>query len=158
MTGNHPHQTVDDVTSYWHAHAAERGFRRHTGFVTHDLTPTDLTSPVYISAGCYVADCPNHECNGAAACWKENPQACCLDCGTLFKPAWPTKKQIGGSLDDAVAILALRPVPLWRNFRASHKDETVADLKAQNLQMGDAIPGGKPAKGPHPLDPTLVRG
>jgi hypothetical protein len=157
MTGPHVHQTVEGVRSFWRAHAAERGFRR--GHLTvRDLTLTDLESPVYISAGRYVADCPNPQCNGAAACWIENPEACCLDCGTLFTPRWPTPAEIGGDLHEAVEVLLQRPWSFWRNFRASHPEETIADLKAQNLVMGDGLPGGASAKGPHPLATTLVRG
>lgn len=158
MTGDRHHETVSDVVSYWRAWAAERGFRRRvSGIIVRELNVTELESPVYISVGCYVADCPNRECNGAAAVWIENPQACCLDCGTVFKPVWPTKTQIGGEMADAVEVLSLRPNPMWRNFHPHKLGETVADLKAQNLAMGDAIPGGRAAKGPHPLDATLLR-
>lgn len=160
MCGPHVHETVGDVTSFWRAHASQRGFRRHSGLVARELDHTDLESPVYISAGMWVADCPNRECNGAAACWIANPEACCLDCGTVFKPVWPTEDTIGGTLEEVVAVLAAphRAKPQWRNFRASHKGETLGDLKAQNLAMGDSIPGGRLAKGPHPLDSQLVRG
>lgn len=159
MTGDRPHATVDDVRTYWAMWARERGFALRSGVTSRELTlRIDLEATVYVSAGCLVADCPNPECNGAAACWEQNPEACCLDCGTVFRPRWPTAEEMGGELREALDVLSLRPVPMWRNFRASHKDETVADLKAQNLAVGDAIPGGKSASGPHPLDPALVRG
>lgn len=156
-TGKREHVTVDDVRSFWRA-AAANGEIRHHGRPVEELRYSDLKSTVYISAGRFVADCPFPTCNGGATCWVENPEACCLDCGTVFTPVWPTKKDLGGELEEAVEILALRPNPLWRNFRASHPGETIDDLKAQNLAVGDGLPGGKPAKGPHPLDPTLIRG
>lgn len=154
MTGDRPHETVDDVVSYWRAFAREKGFSLRAGVVSHELTWTDRESEVYISASRLVADCPNPECNGAAACWRENPDACCLDCGTVFKLKWPPVAELA----EASAILLHRPMPLWRNWRASHKEETVQELKAQNLSYGDSIPGGKAPSGPHPLAPTIMRG
>lgn len=158
MVGHRVHASPEDVESEWRAWAVNLGFRRRTGLVSHDLTYTDMKSRVYISGGMWVADCPKDGCNGAAACWVEHDKACCLDCGTVFKPAWPTAKEVGGSLEEAVAVLAGRAHPRWRNFRTpSNPAETVSDLKAQNVAMGDALPGGKPAKGPHPLDPSVMR-
>lgn len=161
MTGQSLHASVADVVAYWLAHATNTGFlNRQSGHRIHELTRTELQSDVYISAGRYVADCPNVACNSAAAAWTENPDCCCLACGTVFKPVWPDND----ARLAAVEVLLERSNPDWRNWGSSpnrvsddtgHRYESVAELKAENLRMGDPLPGGRKASGAHPLDAVV---
>lgn len=145
MTGPTPHVSVDDIRSYWLAHATNTGFKsRTTGYSVHELTRVTDIRPVYISAGRYVADCHNVACNSAAACWIENPECCCLACGTVFQPDWPPQPQ----RLEAVAILELRPNPDHRNWGANPnrvspdtgtRYESPAELKVENLVRADPV-------------------
>lgn len=144
MTGHRVHASPDDVKSEWRARARSVGFHDpRSGRRTFELEyALELESDVHVSHGRYCADCPREGCGGAAAVWVENPEACCLGCGLVFTPRWPSVEEIGGAMGEVVEVLLLRPFASQRNFRASDKTETLADLKAQNALMGDPFVAG----------------
>lgn len=74
-----------------------------------------------------VVDCPRPQCTSALTLppgwqWFE-----CLDCGWSASIVWPP------NLADIVAVLALRPDPITRNWDVG---QTVMELVAENLAHG----------------------
>lgn len=120
MTGETLAVSPGDVRSRWEALLAKRGMRPKT---------SNTVVTAYISEGRWVADCPNYpRCRGGIACWDQNPHGCCLDCGTVVKVKFPTKRD----RDKAAAALLARPDPKTRNWRPEF--EKPADLVRENAE------------------------
>jgi hypothetical protein len=134
MTGSGTHTTVADVRASWEQWAAQNGFqaqlRGEPGDRVNELRELDDEVPARVEHGRWLADCPAIDCHGAAAAWPKNPHACCLDCGTVFPVKFPTS----GTISKAELVLAARP--LENQGWNPGDDETVADLKAENVTRG----------------------
>ena len=122
--------TVDEVRAYWSAFLA----RKNMG---PKPDPEGRASVPYINQSRWVADCP--ACTGGAACWDQNPQACCLTCGTVFKVAW----QLPTLRSAVIRELVARPLycschprhpGAHRNWNA-YEGETLERLQFENRFM-----------------------
>ncbi len=138
--------TVADVRASWEAWAAQNGFqaqlRGEPGDRVNELRELDDEVSARVELGRWLAECPSIDCHGAAAAWPKNPRACCLDCGTVFPVKFPTS----GEISKAELVLAARPLD---NQGWNPGDESVADLKAENVtrgylpQVDDFSPGSR---------------
>lgn len=89
-----PQVTVEDVQNFWVWFLTER---HHPPMMPRPDEEGRTVVP-YVNHGRWVADCP--ACNGGMACWEENPEACCLDCGRVYQvgePSLPGITRGGGS-------------------------------------------------------------
>jgi hypothetical protein len=128
MSGVQSHASPESVHAFWEQYAERQ---RQAGRADYKLTRSRKKLVAYVSAARWVADC--RECAGGVALWRENTQACCLDCGTVYQSIdWPDEDETV----EVEAVLAARPDDRARNW-ARQQDETLADLKAQNLMRGD---------------------
>jgi hypothetical protein len=147
MTGPWVHQTPEDVVDAWDrwingherphpviAGATEQVagaglvHRRRNGDDTTHLRESKKTLVVYVSGGRWIADCPR--CNGGIPGWPGHDRGCCLDCGTVYKLAYPPEDEIG----EVVALLAIRP-EVQRNYWC-HRGETPEQLQVENDAAG----------------------
>jgi hypothetical protein len=130
MIGLDRHESVEDVRTAWERWAQERGFaiRIRAGDRSTDFRRDQRHVTAYVSGGTWIADCPN--CNGGIACWSENPDGACLDCGRIFTVDHPSE----ADRDRVVDLLARRPDPLTRNWHR-HQSETLEDLERENAEM-----------------------
>jgi hypothetical protein len=125
MHGVTPHETPEQVRAFWEAFAESQ---RQAGR-PFELRSSRKKLHAYVSDGRWVADCP--QCGGGVALWRENPEACCLDCGSVYsKIGWPGEDEVA----EAERVLAARPSNQlhWR----PHEGDTVEDLKVENLVRG----------------------
>jgi hypothetical protein len=132
------HSTVTDVEQAWQQWADKHGFtvrRRRNDFST-GLHSSRKTVVVHISAGKWVADCP--DCNGGIAAWPLHERGACLDCGTAFHLAYPSREDCL----ELAELMAARPERA-RNF-FPHKDETIDDARRENAvnRFADERPAG----------------
>lgn len=125
------------------AEIADRAFARfgnparlgpNAGKVTTDVTPIVAR----VDEGRWVAECPF--CHGAQVGSPADPRFLCTDCanvlvgGAYLQVAYPSPKV----REQIEAVLAPRP---WENlYWLPEKDETVADLVAQNVAEGIPVP------------------
>ncbi len=118
--------TVADVRAAWARAAVDRGLRLHD---------TDDTVTAYVSRARWVADCPNPECSedgrGSEAAWPANNRWACLTCGVVCRAEFPSTADI----EVADVVLSQRREVATRNW--DPRTETVVDLQAQNVLMGD---------------------
>jgi hypothetical protein len=128
MSGISQHNTPEEVQAYWRTFALAN--REMHGFMfsqRRDATSFRTTRRKlhpYLNHSRWVADCPMDECNGGLAVWKLNPQACCLDCGTIFTQImWPPDKDI----EAVEAFMLFVPFPDHRNWRPER--ENVAEMR-----------------------------
>jgi len=125
MQGAAPHETPEQVRAFWELFAESQ---RKVGR-PFKLTRSRKRLAAYVSDGRWVADCP--ECRGGVGLWRENEEACCLDCGHVYSSIdWPDASEV----DEAERVLAARPTTElhWR----PDSGETVDDLKVENLKHG----------------------
>jgi hypothetical protein len=125
MHGAVPLASVEEVRAFWELYVERH---RQAGRPL-ELHRSRKKLHAYVSDGRWVAECP--ECGGGVALWQENPEACCLDCATVYsKIGWPHEREIM----EAERVLAARPTNQlhWR----SHEGETVEDLKIENIVRG----------------------
>lgn len=136
MTGSNVHSTPEEIRAEWERWAAQVGFERAEDTLkVYSLRSSSETLIANVSTARWVADCPL--CNGGVALWIENPESCCLTCGTVYSAHdWPTAEEIA----EAEAILGVRPEEnqAWRRDHG----ETTTDLRAQNITHGYPIPSG----------------
>lgn len=120
------HRTVEEVEAGWRRWAQREGLttRRRAGDLSTELRTSRKTVEAFVSAGKWIASCP--ECNGGIACWPVHERGCCLDCGTIFRVAWPEEAEI----TEAVELLRVRPEP-QRNWHR-HEGEGIEFLRREN--------------------------
>lgn len=110
------------------------------------IVPTDETLVPYVSAGRWVADCP--QCGSGVAIERDWPEAICFGCGQLYTSFdWPAP----GDLDEIERVLRARPHVSSRTWlRRGHpalgrldaadprraRGETVEDLRIENAAHG----------------------
>jgi hypothetical protein len=116
MSGASLHGSVQSVKDFWVQHA--ENMQQRVGFMfdrRRDATGYERSSqPLtpHVSQGRWCADCPR--CNGGIALWKENDEACCLDCGTIYNQvAWPSDEDLL-TIENAMALI---DSPTNRNWR-----------------------------------------
>lgn len=129
--------TADDIEAHWQAWGDNRTQHRMLPFETapgrSKLHRSNATVDAYVSDGRWVADCPGGptgKCAGGMACWPEHERTCCLDCGTVYRVRFPAAHEIR----EATEVLEARP-PEARHWHP-HRDETVSDLKRENVTRG----------------------
>ncbi len=123
MQGPTPLDTPEQVREFWKGYAAKM---RETGR-PYTLTRSRRKLHAYVSDGRWVADC---ECGDGVALWRENPDACCLGCGTVYSNIeWPDE------IEEAERVLSARRSAGDRGWRP-HEGETLDDLKIENLTRG----------------------
>ncbi len=108
MSGSKQLSTVTQVTAFWESQTI--------------LKQTTRKAYAYVNGGRWVADCP--VCNGGIACWTENPDGACLDCGNVFKIGFPD------DIEQVEAALEKRPTPR-QNWLPG---ETIDMLNAENVR------------------------
>jgi hypothetical protein len=147
MVGPWTHASPDDVVAGWdkwvngheRPHSVIAGateavpgagliVRKRRGDLSTDLRESSKTLVVYVSGGRWIADCP--DCNGGVPAWPGHDRGCCLDCGTVYRLAYPPEAEIR----EVVALLAVRP-ELDRNYWC-HRGDTVEKLRAENVAAG----------------------
>lgn len=118
--------TVQDVEAFWEIQVARR-LDRPIVLASEMVTP-------YINSSRWVADCL---CGAGMLCWDQNPNTCCLGCGTAYFVSWqpPVLRSA------VIRVLAGRP-EANRHWDPRRKDadgnmvETVEFLVRENLLMG----------------------
>lgn len=110
-------RTIEGAWTYWRDFLSRNGKR-----APHR---DDRTVPAYVSENRWCADCP--ACDAGIFCWSENPDACCLRCGSVFRVEWPAEKAA------AEKVLEDRP-PANRHWQP-HRGETVEKLERENELM-----------------------
>lgn len=129
MSGAQAHDSPQSVQAFWEQYAEGQ---RAAG-KDFELTRSRKKLVAYVSDSRWVADC--RTCSGGIALWRENEQACCLDCGTIYSTIdWPSPKEAA----EAEAVLAARPGDAQRNWRPD-LGEDVGDLKVENLSRGEPV-------------------
>ena len=129
MSGVMPVETPEQVEQFWEGYAERM---RAAAKPAYRLTKSRKRPRAYVSAGRWVADCP--ECSGGIAAWAEHPRGCCLDCGTIYTLRFPSEEE----RRDAEKVLMARPDDATRSWFC-HQGETVADLKGENLIRGERL-------------------
>lgn len=125
MTGVAAHDSVEAVRSFWETFAE----RQRQAGREFELSRSRKKLVAYVSHNRWVADC---ECGGGIALWRENTDACCLDCGTVYSAIeWPSDKEIAA----AERVLAARVEESTRSWRPD-QSETADDLKVENVVRG----------------------
>lgn len=81
----------------------------------------------YVSAGRLVADCPI--CGSGVACGKDDPDAVCMECGTVHQIVRPDAQE----LDEILPVLEARPTRA-RNWTPGA--ENADDLRRENEAHG----------------------
>lgn len=134
MSGVQTFRESGEVQQYWRDHA--RANQEKHGFMFANRRDGDRfrmarrSLKPYLNHSRWVADCQMDDCNGGIAMWKENPQACCLDCGTIYKNIdWP--KEMGEVEQTALLV----PTPEERNWLPDleSSDEARARLREKAL-------------------------
>ncbi len=128
MLGARLLSTPADVRAYWEAYASRLGI---------PLVAQDAEVVAYVNESRWVADCP--ACRGGIACWPENPQAACLECGGVFAVSFPPPAEVAAG----EAALSVRPAPETRNWNPLA--EAVDELIAENIERGLSAPEGDDA-------------
>jgi hypothetical protein len=128
MTGARPQHSVEGVRQAWQLWGATEGFVRGGARVlTTELVETGLTVTAYVNEGRWVADCPL--CGSGIATWPSNPDAACLQCGTVFRAKHPSPAVVR----EAEAALLSRPL---RNRHWRPADESPQTLRQENIREG----------------------
>jgi hypothetical protein len=128
MTGARPLRTAEGVRQAWQTWSATEGFIRHgRRELSAELVDTGLTIKAYVNEGRWVADCPL--CAGGIATWPANPDAACLQCGSVYRVEHPSPEIVR----EAEAALFARPV---RNRHWVPEAETTQDLRHDNIRRG----------------------
>lgn len=134
MSGTSRLSSPEAVQEYWRVHARENQ-ERH-GFMFANRRDADRFRTnrrklkPYLNHSRWVADCAMDDCNGGIAVWRENPQACCLDCGTIFTAIdWPDE------MEDVEQTALLVPMPEERNWVPAREkaNEARARLREEAL-------------------------
>jgi hypothetical protein len=130
MTGPAQHGTVADVRAYWQVWAAEHGFVGEHGLrEPGELSFTGEAVTAYVDDSRWVAECLN--CRAGMAAWPDHDEACCLDCGHVYRVRFPHPR-VRRQLEE---LLNARPDPSTRWW---HPDVLeLADVKAANAVNGD---------------------
>lgn len=118
MIGTTTLPTVDDIRAAWETAAVARG---------RELRSSRQTLRARVDWNRWLVDCP---CGGAAAAWPEHDRACCLDCFTIHPVSFPDADERAA----AGKVLDQRPTDADRHW--DPRDESVADLKAENAVRG----------------------
>jgi hypothetical protein len=126
MSGAITHRSPAEVEAYWHLHADQmlerRGFMFANRQDANDFRTSTRKLEAYLNHSRWVADCPMDDCNGGIALWQENPEACCLDCGTIFNTiTWPSETEMAKVLIAAISL----PFEEERNY--DPRRETAGD-------------------------------
>jgi hypothetical protein len=135
MSGLGVKRSAAEVRGFWEKYANDALFPGWVDGRQGRKLVTDKRRPlVYVSDNRWVADCPN--CGGGIAVWSDHKEACCLDCGRIYRPQFPSKAEA----ERVKEILRLRPF-VNRHWRRQ-EGETVEQLIAENIEMGVQAPGG----------------
>jgi hypothetical protein len=102
-------RSVKDVVAYWREFADKNMATHGTRFAQRPDAKAFRKSQkqlvAYLNHSRWVADCPMPDCNGGIALWQDNPEACCLDCGTIFTNIkWPRETEMAKVLVAAVSV------------------------------------------------------
>jgi len=124
-------QTLEEVTAWLYA-----GIAKRYGVTVPPLSEMAGVAPIpaIVNHGRWLVACP--DCAGAEFVWPETPQMMCCNCwnakvGGKWRPVALPKDRA-----EIEAVLVRRVLPQERNWTA----ETVAELKAENVERGDAVP------------------
>ena len=133
MSGEAWLRSPEQVQAWWHEFAARRqaqlGFRFPNRRDADRFRTSRKKLVAYMNHSRWVADCPMTNCNGGIAVWIENPQACCLDCGTIFSEVrWPSETDMARAMIEALNV----PFDEERNYdpRTEKAEDAVARMRA----------------------------
>ena len=88
-----------------------------------------------VSGSCWIADCPKAGCGGAEFVNFDDPRFFCCSCRNVDFAGQPIAVKLPSDKqrEQIEEQLLKRPDPITRHW---YPDETVADLKAENLKEG----------------------